>query len=80
MKERRCKNMWRWWRGRGWGFGGYVAPWCPWAYYGRRGWRGAGYYPYYGITKEEEKELLEAWKKDLEAELEDIKRRLEELK
>jgi len=33
-----------------------------------------------GLTKEEEKELLEAWKKDLEADLEDIKRRLEELK
>ncbi len=78
----------RWWWhrgygfGRGWGFGGFGAPWCPWSYWnwGRR-WlgRGAWYYPY-GLAKEEEKELLEEWKKDLEADLEDIKRRLEELK
>ena len=73
--------MWRWWRGHGWGFGGYGAPWCPWSFWGRRWWwRGAGYYPYTGLTKEEEKELLETWKKELEADLEDIKKRLDELK
>lgn len=74
----------RWWfgRGRGWGFRGYGAPWCPWSYWKGRGfwWRGSGYYPYAGITKEEEKEYLEAWKKELELELEDVKKRLEELR
>ncbi len=38
------------------------------------------YFQYSGITKEEEKDFLEDLKKDLEAELEDIKKRLEELK
>lgn len=73
----------RWWhRGYGWGFRGfrgYGAPWCPWSFWGRRWWRGR-LYPYYGITKDEEKEILEVWKNDLEAELEEIKKRLEELK
>ncbi len=68
--------MWRWLRGRAWGFRGLGAPWCPWSYWGRR----FGYNPYPELTKEEERNLLEAWKKNLEAELEDIKRRLDELK
>lgn len=82
IEKRRCKKMRRW-RGYGWGFRGFGAPWCPWSYGESRKWRGwrrAGYHPYSGITKEEEKELLENWKKDLEVELEDIKKRLEELK
>ncbi len=65
----------RWWRG----FGAFC---CPWPYWrGKRWWwSGARYYPYSEITKEEEKEFLENLKKDLEAELEDINKRLEELK
>ncbi len=72
----------RWWRGFGWGFGPFGAPLCPWSQWRSRRWwwKGAKYYPYSRITKEEEKEFLEDLKKDLEAELEDIKKRLEELK
>jgi len=69
---------WGW--GRGWGW-----RWWFWAT-GLPGWiRWTYFYPWwfqppYPLTREEELEMLEEFKKDLEAELEDIKKRIEELK
>lgn len=49
----------------------------PWGFYGRFGF-GLGPW-WYKMSKEEEKEYLEELKKELEVELEEIKKRLGEL-
>ncbi|MEO3992872.1 MAG: DUF5320 domain-containing protein [Desulfurococcaceae archaeon TW002] len=62
--------------------------WCPWWRY--RHWAGAKYWWYYGAppawwywrypsSTEEERRFLEALKEDLEAELNEIRKRIEEL-
>jgi len=64
---------WGW--GRGWGWRWWFLPrWVP-------GWWGfAPYYPPYYPKPEDELKMLEELKADLERELEDVTKRIEELK
>lgn len=69
-----------WW-GPGWGRG-FGWRWCFWLT-GKPGWMRWSYpswHPYHLMKPEDELEILEEMKKDLEAELEDIRRRIEELR
>ncbi len=63
-----------WWYGFGRGWCLYHPPFAPFRFR-RRWWR-----RYQSISKDQEREYLENYKKELELKLEDIKKRLEELK
>ena len=73
---------WYWWFNP-WGMGGYWYPytyWAPWYGYSPYGYAGYGV-PGYGYppSREQERSILEEQRKALEAQLEDVRRRIEEL-